>query len=74
MLKFLLTEAPQLDFNTAIKKPIPVKCIQIHEPFEVESLEGTVKGKAGDWLMIGVDGEKYICDDAIFRKTYDLQK
>ncbi|MGB3342389.1 MAG: hypothetical protein WBA61_00620 [Aequorivita sp.] len=74
MLKFLLHDTPHLDFSTAIKKPIPIKCIQIHEPFEVESLEGTVKGKAGDWLMIGINGEKYICDDAIFRKTYDLQK
>lgn len=74
MLSFLLNETPHLDFKTAIKKPIPVKCIQIQEPFQVESLEGTVTGKAGDWLMIGVNGEKYICDNAIFKKTYSLQE
>jgi len=74
MLKFLLHETPHMDFVKAVKKPIPIKCIQIHEPFQVESLEGTVNGKAGDWLMIGIDGEKYVCDDAIFKKTYDLCK
>lgn len=72
MLKFPLHEIPHMDFRKAVKKPIPIKCIQIHEPFQVESLEGTVNGKAGDWLMIGIDGEKYICDKAIFKKTYDL--
>ncbi|WP_034258880.1 hypothetical protein [Aequorivita capsosiphonis] len=74
MLKFRFNETPDFDFNTATKKPIPVKCIQIQEAFQVESLEGTVTGKAGDWLMIGIDGEKYICDDAIFKRTYDLQE
>lgn len=73
MLKFLLHETPDMEFNIAIKKPIPIKCKQIHQAFEVESLEGLVKGKPGDWLMVGVDGEKYVCDDRIFKKTYDLQ-
>ncbi len=72
MLKFKQNETPEIDFQTAKKKPIAIKCAQIHEPFEVETMEGTMKGKAGDWLMIGVNGEKYACDDAIFKKTYDL--
>lgn len=38
------------------------------------SWEGTVIGKPGDWLMIGIDGEKYICDDTIFKKTYNLKE
>ncbi|MDN3723478.1 PGDYG domain-containing protein [Aequorivita sp. SDUM287046] len=72
MLRFLLDETPNLDYKIALKKPIPIKCIQIDEPFEVESMEGTMKGKAGDWLMIGVNGEKYVCDAAIFQKTYRI--
>ncbi|MDP2687115.1 MAG: PGDYG domain-containing protein [Aequorivita sp.] len=72
MLKFNQDKNPDLDFKNAIKKPIPIKCAQIDEPFEVESMEGLVKGKAGDWLMIGVNGEKYVCDAAIFQKSYDL--
>jgi hypothetical protein len=35
-------------------------------------MEGTMKGKAGDWLMVGVNGEKYACDRSIFEKTYQL--
>ena len=72
VLKFSQNNIPELEFKKAIKKPIPIKCAQINEPFEVESMEGLVKGKAGDWLMIGVNGEKYVCDAAIFKKSYDL--
>ncbi|MCZ4319775.1 hypothetical protein O4H26_12325 [Aequorivita viscosa] len=74
MLKFTQRETPKLKFKKAIKKPIPVKCVQIYEAFEVETLEGTMKGKPGDWLMVGVNGEKYVCDAAIFIKSYDLVK
>lgn len=72
MLKFNQNEIPQLEFLTAKKKPITIKCAKINEPFEVETLEGTMKGKAGDWLMIGVNGEKYVCDNAIFIKSYEV--
>ena len=72
MLKFTQNKMPKMNFKKAVKKPIPIKCIQIDEPFEVESMEGVMRGKAGDWLMVGVNGEKYVCDDGIFRKSYDL--
>lgn len=65
-------EKPALDFQSAIKKPLPVEVFQMDRPFEVETLEGTMRGKAGDWLMVGVNGEMYPCDQAIFDKTYDL--
>ncbi len=74
MLKFSQQDIPELDFKKALKKPIPIKCAQIDEPFEVETMEGIMKGKPGDWLMIGVDGEKYVCDNAIFEKSYTLCK
>lgn len=60
------------DFKIYIKKPISVKAIQIDEPFEVETLEGTFKAKAGDYLIEGVRGELYSCDKEIFGETYDL--
>lgn len=72
MLKFFQDKNPYLDFKKAVKKPIPIKCMQIDEAFEVENLEGIMKGKCGDWLMIGVNGEKYVCDNAIFQKSYEL--
>lgn len=37
----------------------------------VATLEGTMTGKMGDWLIIGVNGEYYPCKDEIFQKTYE---
>jgi len=74
MKKFKKGTIPDLDYQQAKKKPIPMRCIQINEPFEVETLEGIMKGKAGDWLMIGIHGEMYPIADEIFKKTYDLVK
>lgn len=54
------------------KKPVLVHAIQVMEDFRCNSLEGDYKqGKAGDYLIKGVDGENYICDKEIFEKTYD---
>lgn len=49
-----------------------MKYCQINEPFEVETLEGTLKGKAGDYLMIDVQGEMYAIDKDIFDETYEI--
>lgn len=55
-----------------VKKPLVVHACRIDEPFRVESLEGNFKlGKPGDLLMRGIDGELYICDAAIFERSYD---
>ena len=74
MLRFKQNDKPNLDFKKAVKKPIAIQCVQIDEPFEVETLEGKMQGKKGDWLMIGVNGEMYPCDKDIFSKTYELLK
>lgn len=74
MLTFKKHTIPDLEFKKAIKKPIAIRCIQIHEPFQVETMEGTMKGKKGDWLIVGVQGEMYPIDKSIFEKTYDLVK
>lgn len=55
-----------------IKKPIPIEAVQINEPFEVKTMEGLMKGKAGDYLITGVRGEQYPCDKEIFEETYEL--
>lgn len=56
----------------AIKRPIPVTCVFLNEEFEVETMEGVMKGKKGDVLMIGINGELYPCDLTVFNKTYDI--
>ncbi len=74
MKKFKKGTIPDLKFKKAKKKPIAVRCVQIKEPFEVETLEGIMKGKKGDWLMVGIHGEMYPIANKIFKKTYDLVK
>ena len=55
------------------KRPIVINAKRIDEDFRVNTLEGNYKqGKAGDYLMRGIDGELYICDGPIFEKTYDF--
>ena len=74
MLYFKKEEIPSFEFQLAIKKPIPVRCIQIHEPFKVETMEGVYEAKAGDYLMVGIKGEMYPCDREIFDETYEIIK
>jgi len=72
MKEFKANRIPDLAFKEAFKKPLRVRCVQINEPFSIETLEGTLKGKAGDWLMVGIEGEMWAIDNDIFKKTYDL--
>lgn len=38
----------------------------------IRTLEGKMKVTSGDWIIIGVDGERYCCNDSIFKKTYEM--
>ena len=62
------------NMKPCMKRPIIVHAVQVNYEFRVNILEGNYKwfsqGKAGDYLMAGVDGKNYICDKAIFEKTY----
>ncbi len=74
MITFKKGEIPNFEFKPAIKKPLPIRCIQIKEPFKVETMEGSLEGKAGDYLMIGIKGEIYPCAKEIFEETYEIIK
>jgi hypothetical protein len=74
MLYFKKGQVPSGEFSYAVKKPIPVKFIQMHEPFQVETMEGMLEGKAGDYLMIGVKGEMYPIAKDVFQETYEVLK
>lgn len=58
------------EFKRYKKIPIAISAKKMEKPFKIKSMEGIVKGKAGDYHMIGVEGEHYICDARIFKKTY----
>ncbi len=74
MKKFSKDEIPDFEFQHAVKKPIPVKFFQVEESFEVETMEGIMKGKKGDYLILGINGEMYPVDKKIFLMTYEVIK
>ena len=56
------------------KKPLIVQAKEMKEDFEVDTLEGVMQGKAGDFQIIGIKGERYPCARDIFLQSYDLLK
>jgi len=41
------------------------------EEAHVHTLEGPLKVSLGDWVITGVNGERYPCKPDIFEKTYE---
>jgi hypothetical protein len=54
------------------KKPVVIKAYQTDKEIDIETLEGTMHGSIGDYIITGVNGEKYPCKPDIFEKTYEL--
>lgn len=65
-----ITDKTDITFEGSFMKTEPIKAVRMDEPFEVETLEGVMKGKAGDWLAEGIQGERWPIDADIFSKTY----
>lgn len=43
-----------------------------HEEYiAIDTLEGTMRATAGDWIIRGVQGEHYPCKPDIFAATYE---
>ena len=53
------------------KKPVIIDAIQMTREFTIDTLEGYVKGDAGDYLITGIEGEQYPCRERIFHQTYE---
>lgn len=54
------------------KKKVPVEAIQMKEDFQVTTLEGVMKGKAGDYLCTDHLGNQYPCYKTVFEEIYEL--
>ncbi len=39
---------------------------------EIKTLNGFVRPNNGDWIIKGIGGECYPCDQKIFAETYDI--
>lgn len=53
------------------KKPVIIEAYQTDKEIFIETLEGVMKANVGDWIITGVNGEKYPCKPDIFAKTYE---
>lgn len=73
-VRFTSGKKHKVNFENYTKNPIPVGAVQIEEAFEVETMEGIMQGKAGDYLMKGPKNELYVCDEKIFIETYSKMK
>lgn len=57
--------------NEYRKLPVVIKALQLESEVQIETLEGTMTGNVGDYLIQGVDGEYYPCKPEIFKATYE---
>lgn len=54
------------------KKPVVVEAVEhTGDPLPIETLEGTMTAMPGDYIITGVQGEKYPCKPDIFHATYE---
>lgn len=53
------------------KKPVIIEAYQTDKEMDIETLEGTMHASIGDFIITGVNGEKYPCKPDIFYRTYD---
>ena len=57
-----------------VKKPVVVEAYQTDREITIHTLEGDLMASVGDYVIIGVNGEKYPCKPDIFKKTYEEVK
>jgi len=80
--KPVVIEAVQFDPGGPHKIHLPVGVRGIPSPnsdnwnyagcqFFVDTLEGPLEVKPGDWIITGVKGERYPCKPDVFEMTYE---
>jgi hypothetical protein len=53
------------------KKPVVIEAEQTDKEIIIHTLEGDMKASIDDYIITGVNGEKYPCKPDIFNKTYE---
>ena len=53
------------------KKPVVVEAYQTDKKEVIHTLEGDMIASPGDWIITGINGEKYPCKTDIFEETYE---
>jgi len=58
-------EHPNAEHIAGVRYDPKLRCVTIN------TLEGSMTGQIGDWIIRGVNGELYPCAPDIFAKTYE---
>ena len=53
------------------KKPVIIEAYKTDKKLVIHTLEGDMVASPGDYVITGVNGEKYPCKPDIFEKTYE---
>ena len=55
------------------RKRVPVYAYRYDgsEPLVIHTLEGDMTAMPGDWIITGIEGERYPCKPDIFQMTYE---
>lgn len=53
------------------KKPVIIEAYQTDKELIIPTLEGNMHASVGDYIITGVNGEKYPCKPDIFHKSYE---
>lgn len=70
--KPVVIEAMQFVVNSPDGWPIGVyKDAEAETGYAVDTLEGPLQVREGDWIITGVKGERYPCKPDIFEATYE---
>ena len=54
------------------KMPVVVEAEQVNTVQYIETLAGIMKASDGDWIITGVNGERYPVKPDLFKKTYEI--
>lgn len=63
--------APSVERFAAYRKTTLTYAAKVSVPFTVETLEGPMTGKAGDYLAVGPAGEMYPIAADVFEASYE---
>ncbi len=69
----MIIDGDKYDMGCAAEyqKKTTIRAVRMSHEFKVTTPEGVMIGKAGDYLALGVMGDRYPIDKIIFRQTYE---
>lgn len=71
--EYLITEAELRTFKICYPSELTVvDALQLPEAIRLETVWGVYQAKQGDYLLINSSADYYICDQEIFKLTYEL--